>query len=152
MNEQKSSKLGFYRGRVRCIWGQVMRRTTQFRIYITYTNSSFTSTNSSPYISAPPSTSEKRSLLYNSLNGITNTNSQTKKLKTVENKNKEANQETVSSDASNLDNSSTETNNQTNPPQTDRLVNRAKDNYILLKKIWNCIRKIRFFPNIKLNW
>ena len=46
-----------------------------------YTNSSSASTNSSPYISAPPSTSEKRSLLYNSLNGITNTNSQTKKLK-----------------------------------------------------------------------
>ena len=53
-----------------------------------YTNSS---TNSSPYISVPPSASEKRSILYNSLNEITNTNSQTKKLKTVENENKEAN-------------------------------------------------------------
>ena len=49
---------------------------------------------------------------------ITNTNSQTKKLKTVENENNEANQKTASSATSNLDDSSTETNNQTNLPQT----------------------------------
>ena len=49
----------------------------------------------------------------NSLNGITNTNSQSKKPKTIENENKE-----TASITTNLNDSSTETNNQTNPPQT----------------------------------
>jgi len=83
-----------------------------------YTTTSITSTYSSPYASSPSSASEKRTLLYNSLNEFTNTNNQSKKLKTIENDNKEASQETTSSTTFNPDNSSSETSNQTNPPQT----------------------------------
>lgn len=83
-----------------------------------YTTPSTISTNSSAYASPPSSASEKRTLLYSSLNQITNTNNQPKKLKTVENENKETNQKTASSATSSLNDSSTETTNQTDIPQT----------------------------------
>ena len=98
-----------------------MRRTSQLRIYC------ISNTNLLLYSTLPPTTFtysspyhllhhrfRKKFLLYSLLNKFTNT----KKLKTIKTDNKEMIQETTLSTSSNLDDSSTETGNQTNLSQT----------------------------------